>query len=90
MQIIANFLFEFAGCSPSWDIGNFRKQKVEEIRRSLISQDDGGCAVVQGRFIGPSRHPTEAQPQRYEANRTAGTGGGSGHWRELTAYLTPL
>ncbi|MFA6957958.1 MAG: glutamine-hydrolyzing GMP synthase, partial [Thermoanaerobaculia bacterium] len=46
-RILANFLFEFAGCSPSWDIGNFRKQKVEEIRqlvgdRRVIAAVSGG------------------------------------------------
>ena len=46
-RILANFLFEFAGCSPSWDIGNFRKQKVAEIRelvgdRNVLAAVSGG------------------------------------------------
>ncbi|HXG57588.1 MAG TPA: glutamine-hydrolyzing GMP synthase [Thermoanaerobaculia bacterium] len=34
-QIIRNFLFEIAGCEPSWNIGDFRRRKVEEIRREV-------------------------------------------------------
>jgi GMP synthase (glutamine-hydrolysing) len=34
-QILRNFLFEVAGCSASWDLGNFRRQKVEEIREAV-------------------------------------------------------
>ena len=34
-QIIKNFLFEIAGCKPNWDLGDFRKRKVEEIRKQV-------------------------------------------------------
>jgi GMP synthase (glutamine-hydrolysing) len=46
-QIIRNFLFEIAGCEPSWDLGDFRRRKVEEIRqqvgdRKVIAAVSGG------------------------------------------------
>ncbi len=34
-QILKNFLFDIAGCRPSWDIGDFRRRKVEEIRQQV-------------------------------------------------------
>jgi len=34
-QILKNFLFGIAGCKPSWDIGDFRRRKVEEIRQQV-------------------------------------------------------
>lgn len=34
-QIIRNFLFDIAGCKPSWDLGDFRRRKVEEIREQV-------------------------------------------------------
>ena len=34
-QIIRNFLFDIAGCKPSWDLGDFRRRKVEEIRQQV-------------------------------------------------------
>lgn len=34
-QILKNFLFEIAGCKPSWDLGDFRRRKVEEIRQTV-------------------------------------------------------
>ena len=34
-QIIRNFLFEIAECEPSWDLGDFRRRKVEEIRQQV-------------------------------------------------------
>jgi GMP synthase (glutamine-hydrolysing) len=34
-QIVKNFLFEIAGCKPNWDLGDFRKRKVEEIRKQV-------------------------------------------------------
>ncbi|HEX6096041.1 MAG TPA: glutamine-hydrolyzing GMP synthase [Thermoanaerobaculia bacterium] len=34
-QIIRNFLFDIAGCEPSWDLGDFRRRKVEEIRQQV-------------------------------------------------------
>ena len=33
-QILENFLFSIAGCKPTWDIGDFRRRKVEEIRET--------------------------------------------------------
>jgi GMP synthase (glutamine-hydrolysing) len=46
-QIIQNFLFAIAGCKPTWDLGDFRKRKVEEIRqqvgdRHVIAAVSGG------------------------------------------------
>jgi GMP synthase (glutamine-hydrolysing) len=46
-QILDNFLFEIAGCSPSWDLGDFRRRKVAEIRErvgdaSVIAAVSGG------------------------------------------------
>jgi GMP synthase (glutamine-hydrolysing) len=38
LQIIRNFLFDIAGCKPSWDLGDFRRRKVEEIRREVGSR----------------------------------------------------
>jgi GMP synthase (glutamine-hydrolysing) len=45
--ILRNFLFEIARCTPSWDLGDFRKRKVEEIRatvgdRNVIAAVSGG------------------------------------------------
>jgi GMP synthase (glutamine-hydrolysing) len=34
-QIVKNFLFEIAGCSGSWDLGDYRRRKVEEIRAAV-------------------------------------------------------
>ncbi len=46
-QILKNFLFEVAGCEPTWDLGDFRRRKVEEIRqqvgdRHVIAAVSGG------------------------------------------------
>jgi GMP synthase (glutamine-hydrolysing) len=46
-QILRNFLFDIAGLSPSWDLGDFRRRKVEEIRalvgdRNVIAAVSGG------------------------------------------------
>jgi GMP synthase (glutamine-hydrolysing) len=46
-QIIKNFLFDIVGCEPSWDLGDFRKRKVHEIRelvgdRRVIAAVSGG------------------------------------------------
>ena len=46
-QIIRNFLFEIAGCQPTWDLGDYRRRKVEEIRaqvgdRKVIAAVSGG------------------------------------------------
>ena len=34
-QIIRNFLFDIAECKPTWDLGDFRRRKVEEIRQQV-------------------------------------------------------
>ena len=34
-QILKNFLFDIAGCKPSWDLGDFRKRKIAEIRETV-------------------------------------------------------
>jgi GMP synthase (glutamine-hydrolysing) len=34
-QIIRNFLFDIVGCQRSWDLGDFRRRKVEEIRQQV-------------------------------------------------------
>jgi GMP synthase (glutamine-hydrolysing) len=46
-QILRNFLFDIAGCKPAWDLGDFRRRKVEEIRaavgdRNVIAAVSGG------------------------------------------------
>ncbi len=33
-QVLRNFLFDIAGCQPNWDLGDFRRRKVEEIRET--------------------------------------------------------
>ncbi|HET8796943.1 MAG TPA: glutamine-hydrolyzing GMP synthase [Thermoanaerobaculia bacterium] len=45
-KILANFLFEIAGCTPSWDLGDFRRRKVEEIRQQV--GDRKAIAAVSG------------------------------------------
>jgi GMP synthase (glutamine-hydrolysing) len=34
-QILRNFLFDIAHCEASWDLGDFRRRKVDEIRRKV-------------------------------------------------------
>jgi GMP synthase (glutamine-hydrolysing) len=34
-QILKNFLFTIAGCAPTWDLGDFRRRKVDEIRQQV-------------------------------------------------------
>jgi len=46
-QILKNFLFDIAKCAPSWDLGDYRRRKVEEIRaqvgdRHVIAAVSGG------------------------------------------------
>jgi GMP synthase (glutamine-hydrolysing) len=46
-QILRNFLFDIAGLHPSWNLGDFRKRKVAEIRelvgdRHVIAAVSGG------------------------------------------------
>jgi len=45
--ILRNFLFSIAKCTPSWDLGDYRKRKVDEIRatvgdRNVIAAVSGG------------------------------------------------
>lgn len=45
--ILKNFLFDIAKCEPSWDLGDFRRRKVDEIRamvggRNVIAAVSGG------------------------------------------------
>jgi len=46
-EILRNFLFDIAGCEPTWDLGDYRRRKVEEIRqqaggRKAIAAVSGG------------------------------------------------
>jgi GMP synthase (glutamine-hydrolysing) len=34
-EVLRNFLFHIAGCKPAWDLGDFRKRKVAEIRAAV-------------------------------------------------------
>ena len=34
-QILRNFLFNIVGLKPSWDLGDYRKRKVQEIREAV-------------------------------------------------------
>ena len=40
-DIIRNFLFDITGCRPTWDLGDYRKRKVDEIRNTV-----GGSRVI--------------------------------------------
>ncbi len=61
-QILKNFLFDIAKCEPTWDLGDFRKRKVDEIRkqvgdRHVIAAVSGGvdssvAALLVGEAIG--------------------------------------
>ena len=47
LDILRNFLFEIVGCEASWDLGDFRKRKVAEIRelvgdRNVLAAVSGG------------------------------------------------
>lgn len=46
-QILRNFLFSISPCKPDWDLGDFRRRKIEEIRnqvgdRNVIAAVSGG------------------------------------------------
>jgi GMP synthase (glutamine-hydrolysing) len=46
-RILKNFLFDIAKCEPTWDLGDYRKRKVDEIRqqvgdRHVIAAVSGG------------------------------------------------
>ncbi len=34
-QILRNFLFDITECKPNWDLGDFRRRKVDEIRQQV-------------------------------------------------------
>jgi GMP synthase (glutamine-hydrolysing) len=61
-QILANFLFEICECRGDWDLGNFKDEKIAEIRervgkKRVIAGVSGGvdssvAAVLVGRAIG--------------------------------------
>jgi GMP synthase (glutamine-hydrolysing) len=34
-EILRNFLFSVAGCKPTWDLGDYRKRKVQEVRATV-------------------------------------------------------
>ncbi|MGA7615272.1 MAG: glutamine-hydrolyzing GMP synthase [Thermoanaerobaculia bacterium] len=61
-QILKNFLFEICQCRGEWDLGDFRKRKIEEIRnvvgdKKVIAGVSGGvdssvAAVLVGEAIG--------------------------------------
>ncbi|HEX7152751.1 MAG TPA: glutamine-hydrolyzing GMP synthase [Thermoanaerobaculia bacterium] len=46
-QIIRNFLFDIVGCQRSWDLGDFRRRKVDEIRQ-LVGDRHALVAVSGG------------------------------------------
>jgi GMP synthase (glutamine-hydrolysing) len=46
VQLLRNFLFDIAGCKPSWDLGDYRRRKVEEIRAQV--GDRKAIAAVSG------------------------------------------
>jgi len=46
-QILKNFLFDIAECEPTWDLGDYRRRKIDEIReqagdRHVIAAVSGG------------------------------------------------
>ena len=45
-QILRNFLFDIVGCKPTWDLGDYRRRKVEEIRQ--LVGDRKAIAAVSG------------------------------------------
>ena len=45
-EIIRNFLFHIAGCKPTWDLGDYRRRKVEEIRGTVGTKK--AIAAVSG------------------------------------------
>ncbi|HEY5610677.1 MAG TPA: glutamine-hydrolyzing GMP synthase [Thermoanaerobaculia bacterium] len=61
-QMLRNFLFDICGCAGTWDLGDFRRRKVEEIRqlvgtRKAIAAVSGGvdssvAALLVGEALG--------------------------------------
>lgn len=62
-EILRNFLFKIAGCQPTWDLGDFRRRKVQDIRelvgkRHAIAAVSGGvdssvASLLVAEAIGP-------------------------------------
>ncbi|MBI5873473.1 MAG: glutamine-hydrolyzing GMP synthase [Candidatus Omnitrophica bacterium] len=46
-QIISNFLYRICKCRPSWEMGSFIKQTVEQIRQ-LVGKDNVVCGLSGG------------------------------------------
>lgn len=46
-QIISNFLYRICRCRPSWEMGSFIKQTVEQIR-ALVGKDNVVCGLSGG------------------------------------------
>jgi len=46
VQILRNFLFDIVGCTPTWDLGDYRRRKVDEIRQQV--GDRRAIAAVSG------------------------------------------
>ncbi|HAJ56148.1 MAG TPA: GMP synthase (glutamine-hydrolyzing) [Candidatus Omnitrophica bacterium] len=46
-QIISNFLYRVCKCRPSWEMGSFIKQTVEQIRQ-LVGNDNVVCGLSGG------------------------------------------
>ena len=47
-QILRNFIFGIAGCSGSWSLGDFRRRKVEEIRRQVGDYYEQPVDAIKG------------------------------------------
>ena len=45
-DILRHFLFDIVGCTPTWDLGDYRRRKVEEIRQHVGSAK--AIAAVSG------------------------------------------
>jgi GMP synthase (glutamine-hydrolysing) len=56
-QILKNFLFDIVGCAPTWDLGDFRRRKVEEIRaqvgdrRAIVAVSGGVDSTVAALLV---------------------------------------
>ena len=46
-EILKNFLFTIAGCKPNWNLGDFRRRKIDEIR-ALVGKKQVIAAVSGG------------------------------------------
>ena len=56
-EILRNFLFDIAECKPSWDLGDFRRRKVDEIRhqvgdaRAIVAVSGGVDSTVAALLV---------------------------------------